>query len=78
MLTYIALPFVTPWLGLASGVGPVLGLVVGTIAIGANGFSIRRFWRADHRWKVAMTVIHAIVIAMMLVLMAFDVRELFG
>ncbi len=76
MLTYVVLPFVAPLLGFAPGIGPVIGILVGVVAIAANGFSIRRFWRADHKWKKPITGIHLAVIALMLVLIAFDVREL--
>lgn len=78
VLAYVVLPFVTPFLGLAPGVGPVLGLVIGTVAIAANVFSIRRFWRADHRWRKPITVLHVGVIILLLVLMWFDLVELIG
>ena len=76
VLAYVVLPFFTPFLGLAPGVGPVLGLVIGAVAIAANVFSIRRFWRADHRWKVPITVLHVGVIILLLVLIWFDLAEL--
>ena len=75
-LTYIVLPFVTPVIGLAPGVGPVIGLLVGVVAITSNVFSIRRFWRADHRWKKPITVLHVTVISLLLVLMYQDLVEL--
>lgn len=76
VLAYIVLPFVTPFIGLAPGVGPGLGLVVGVVAIGANVFSLRRFWRLDHRWKKWVTVLHVGVISFLLVLMALDIATL--
>lgn len=75
-LTYVVLPFMAPWIGLAPGVGPVIGLIVGAIAMAANIFSIRRFWRADHRWKVQATVLHSAVLLLLTVLMILDVRQL--
>lgn len=75
-LTYIVLPFVAPFIGLAPNVGPVVGLVVGTIAMAANLFSIRRFWRSDHRYKVPATVLHTAVLLLLTVLMVIDVRDL--
>lgn len=77
-LTYVVLPFIAPFVGLAPGVGPVIGLVVGVVAIAANLFSIRRFWRADHRWKVHVTVLHVLVLGLLFVLMALDINELIG
>ena len=76
VLAYVILPFVTPFLGLAPGVGPVLGLTLGTVAIAANVYSIRRFWRAEHPWRRPVTVIHIGVIAFLLVLMTNDLLEL--
>ena len=78
VLTYVILPFVAPFLGFAPGVGPVIGLVVGTIALAANVFSIRRFWRADHRWKKPVTVLHTGVIVPLVILMYLDIRTLVG
>jgi hypothetical protein len=75
-LTYIVLPFVAPLIHLAPTVGPVIGLVVGTVAITANLFSIRRFWRANHRYKVPATVLHCSVITLLIVLMTRDVIDL--
>jgi len=78
VLTYVILPFVAPFLGFAPGTGPVIGLVVGTIALVANVFSIRRFWRADHRWKKPVTVLHVGVIILLVVLMYLDIMALAG
>jgi hypothetical protein len=63
-------------LGVAPGVGPVLGITIGVIAVSANIFSIRRFWRAQHRWRRPITAIHIGVIGLLLVLIALDLSEL--
>jgi len=76
LLAYIVLPFVTPFLGLAPGVGPVLGIGIGVVAIAANVISLRRFWRTNHRWRRPITVIHVLVIGFLLVLIAMDLAEL--
>ncbi len=78
VLTYVVFPFIAPLLGFAPGVGPVVGLAVGTFALAANGFSIRRFWRADHRWKKPVTALHVGVIILLLILMYLDIRALAG
>lgn len=77
-LTYVVLPFLAPLIGLAPGVGPSIGLVVGVVAIAANVFSIRRFWRADHPWKKPITALHGGVIVLLVVLMVLDLRQLLG
>jgi hypothetical protein len=78
LLTYIALPFLAPALGLAAGVGPAVGIPIGVVAIGSNILTIRRFWAADHRWRWAYTAIALTVIALLLVLMVEDILELVG
>ena len=52
LLMYIVFPFVLPAIGLASDVGPAIGLVISLAAIVCIVMSMRRFWRADHpkRW----------------------------
>jgi hypothetical protein len=52
LLMYIVFPFVLPAVGLAKGVGPVIGLVINVAAMVCIVMSMRRFFRADHpkRW----------------------------
>ncbi len=76
VLTYVIFPWVLPLLGFAGGVGPAVGLAVGTIAIGFNIASIRRFWVADHRWKWPITVLNGSVIVLLLILLGLDLAEL--
>ena len=75
-ITYVIVPFVTPFIGLAPGVGPVIGLVVGAIAMAANLWSIRRFWRANHKYKKPVTVLHVAVLGLLSVLMYLDITAL--
>lgn len=77
-LTYVVFPFVAPIVGIASGIGSTIGLIVGIIAIVANVFSIRRFWRADHKYKWPVSALNAGIIVLLLVLLAFDANNLFG
>ncbi|MDP1821586.1 MAG: hypothetical protein Q8K58_17065 [Acidimicrobiales bacterium] len=76
LLTYIVLPFLAPVFGVAAGVAPVIGLVVGVVAIVANVASIRRFWRADHRYRWHYTALSGTVIALLVWLVVADVVEL--
>ena len=77
-LTYVLIPFVFPLIGFGAGVGPWIGLPIGTAAIVANLVSIRRFHRADHRWKWPMTAINAGIIGLLTVLVILDGAELLG
>lgn len=77
-LTYVLLPFVAPLIGLAPGVGPGLGIVVGTVAVAANGASMRRFSASGHRWRKAMMGLHVVVILFLVALVTIDLTELLG
>lgn len=76
LLTYIVLPFVAPILGIGLGVAPVVGIVVGTVAIVANIASVRRFWRADHRYRWHYTALASVIVVMLVWLIVVDVVEL--
>lgn len=75
-ITYLLLPFVAPAVGLATSIGPGVGVVVGTVAIGANVLTIRRFHAVRHRWRWAYTSIAVCVIGLLLVLLVRDVSAL--
>jgi len=76
LLMYIVFPFVLPVIGVASGVGPWIGLPISLIAIVAIVMSIRRFWRADHSKRWHYTVIGTTVIGFLIYLVVKDVLEL--
>lgn len=78
LLMYIVFPFVLPAIGVASGVGPWIGLPISLVAIVAIVMSIRRFWRADHSKRWHYTVLGTTVIAFLLVLVVQDVAEILG
>jgi len=76
LLTYIVLPFAAPIFGFATGVAPVVGLVVGLVAIVANLASVRRFWRADHRFRWHYTVLAMMIVSALVWLVVADAVEL--
>lgn len=76
LLTYVVLPVVGPIVGLAGSVGPVVGLVVGTVSIVAIIASMRRFFRADHRWRWRYTAIGGSIIVFLLVSAVIDIAAL--
>jgi hypothetical protein len=78
LLTYIVLPFVIPVVGLARGVTPVVGIVVGVVAIVANVASVRRFWRADHRYRWHYTVLASVIVVALSWLIVADLAALLG
>ena len=73
ILTYIVLPFILPILGLAAGVGPLIGAAIGIIAAVCIVSSMRRFWRVDHRARWGYTAFGTV---MMLFLVAMSIRDI--
>lgn len=65
LLMYVFFPFVLPAIGVASGVGPWVGLAISIVAIIAITMSIRRFWRADHSKRWHYTVLGTAVMGFM-------------
>lgn len=78
LLTYIILPFVAPILGVGLGVTPVVGIIVGLAAIAANVASVRRFWRADHRYRWHYTALASVIVVLLVWLVVADVVDLLG
>lgn len=78
LLMYIVFPFVLPAVGVASGVGPWIGLPISLAAIVAITMSIRRFWRADHSKRWHYTVFGSVVICFLVVLVVGDVLDIVG
>jgi hypothetical protein len=78
LLTYIALPFLVPIMGIATGVTPVVGIVLGSVAIAANVASVRRFWRAEHRYRWYYLGLASVIVTALVWLIVVDVAEIFG
>jgi hypothetical protein len=77
LLTYIILPFVFPIIGVSAN-DHAIGLPVSVIAVIADVASIRRFWRADHKYRWHYTALAGAIICAMLVLITGDLIDLLG
>lgn len=75
-LTYVVFPFVLPAVSFAKGVGPILGIIIGLIAMVCDVFTIRRFFAVDHKWRWQFTAIAGSVICLLSVLMVQDIIHL--
>jgi hypothetical protein len=75
-LTYVVFPFVMPAVGFATGVGPVLGIIIGVVAMTCDVFTIRRFFAVDHRWRWHFSAIALTVIGFLSVLLVQDIVHL--
>lgn len=78
VLMYLIFPFVLPAIGIAQGVGPAIGLVIGGLAVVSMYFSMRRFWRAEHpkRWWYAGLA--GAVFVLLIVMAVRDISDLVG
>jgi hypothetical protein len=76
LLTYVFLPFVVPIIGIRGNIAPISGVVLGVVAIVANIASIRRFWRAEHRYRWHYTALASVIILAMVWLIAVDLAEI--
>lgn len=75
-LTYVVFPFVLPAVGFATGVGPILGIIIGVVAMTCDVFTIRRFFAIDHKWRWHYSAVAVCVIALLGVLMVQDIVHL--
>ena len=75
-LTYVVFPFVVPAVGFATGVGPVLGIVIGVVAMTCDVFTIRRFFSVDHKWRWHFSAVALAVIGLLSVLLVQDIVHL--
>jgi hypothetical protein len=73
LLSYLVLPILLPFLGLARGVGPWIAIPIGVLALTFDVLGIRRFWLADHHQKWLFSAIYAVVGAMVLTLLIIDI-----
>jgi hypothetical protein len=76
LLTYIVLPFVFPIIGISTSATPAVGIPVSLVAMTADVMSIRRFWRADHKYRWHYTVLASAIICAMVVLIITDLVNL--
>ena len=75
-LTYVVFPFVAPAVGFATGVGPVVGILIGSFAMVCDVFTIRRFFAVDHKWRWPISAVAFCVICLLAVLLVQDVSHL--
>ena len=76
LLSYVILPIVTPALGEAARVGPIVGVPIAVVALVFDVMAVRRFWAADHRWRWGISLIYVVVMSMVLALLVGDVVHL--
>ncbi len=76
LLSYVVLPVVLPTAGLASGVGPAIGIPVGLLALVFDVMGIRRFWQVNHPWRWPVGTVYVAVMVMVVSLVVVDAVSL--
>ena len=76
LLSYVVLPVLSPVLGVATTIGPIVGIPIGLLALVFDVRAIRRFWLANHRWRWAMTWLYLAVMALVVSLVVEDIVHL--
>lgn len=74
-LTYVIFPFVLPFLSFMKGVGPVIGMVVGSVALVFDTLTVRRFFEVNHKYRWYFSAIAGAVMGLLLVLLVQDGME---
>lgn len=77
-LTYVVFPFLLPFLHVLKGGAPVIGVVIGTVALVCDTFTIRRFFAIDHKWRWPFTTIVLAIMGLLAVLLVEDVSQIVG
>lgn len=76
LLAYVLLPMLTLGLGIATSVGPIIGIPVGVLALVFDVVGVRRFWVTNHPWRWRFTAIYASIMGLVSVLLVGDIQQL--
>lgn len=73
LLSYVVFPVVLPAIGVASSVGPYVGIPIGVLALTFDYLGARRFWLANHHQRWAFTALYAVVGVLVFSLLITDI-----
>lgn len=60
-VTYLAIPILVPILSIAGWIASPIGIALCGVAAVNGVISVRRFWRADHRYRWTYTIFIALI-----------------
>lgn len=75
-LTYVVFPIALNGMSFVKGIGPVLGILIGSLALVCDTFTIRRFFAVDHKWRWQFSAIAFGIMCLLTVLLVQDVSHL--
>lgn len=76
LLSYVVLPIITPLVGVATSVGPAIGIPIAVVALFFDVKGMRRFFLAGHKSRWMFAYIYFAVIALVLALLAINIVDL--
>jgi hypothetical protein len=76
LLGYVVLPIVTPAIGAAARVGPMIGIPIASVALVFDVMAVRRFWAAEHPWRWGISLLYVVVMSLVLALLVGDIVHL--
>lgn len=76
LLTYIILPFIAPFVGLAASVGAPIGIAVALVAMVSIIISLRRFFGSMHPKRWAYGSLAGLMFAFLIVTIVIDIGQL--
>lgn len=74
-LTYVVFPIVLPAFSFLKGVGPIIGILVGSLALVFDTLTIRRFFAVDHRYRWWFSAVAFSIMILLTVLLVQDVSH---
>lgn len=76
LLTYIVLPFIAPFVGMAASIGAPLGIAVALVAMVSIVISLRRFFGSMHPKRWAYGSLAGLMFAFLIVTIVIDLGQL--
>lgn len=76
LLTYIVLPFIAPFVGLAASINAPLGIFVALVAMVSIIASMRRFFGSRHRRRWAYATLGGLMFGFLIVTLIIDINSL--
>lgn len=76
LLTYIVLPFIAPFVGIAASIGAPLGIAVALVAMVSIIISLRRFFGSMHPKRWAYGSLAGVMFVFLIVTIVIDIGQL--
>jgi hypothetical protein len=75
---YVLLPFVLPWIGVATSIPPWVMLVLGAVALASLTRNVLYLWRMHHARRWSYLALAGMVALALVLFMVMDLRNALG